>query len=110
MTGTNRIAKSSPNVFPRRLLVDPEKGEQRSFIRGASHGLENITWGASATSRSRRRHRGGVGGAASDVFASVASRSTVAPSRLTRVGVGNFPFQARAAVSRRAAARGPRPL
>jgi len=42
MTGPDRIAESTPNVFPRRCLVDPKKGKQRSFIRGASHLLETL--------------------------------------------------------------------
>jgi hypothetical protein len=38
MTGPHRLAERSANVFPGRGLVHPEKGEQRSFIGGTSHG------------------------------------------------------------------------
>ena len=42
MTGPDRAPESSPNVVPRRVLVDSEKGEERSFIRGASHVLQTL--------------------------------------------------------------------
>jgi hypothetical protein len=40
MAGPDRRAKSSPNLFPGRFLINPEKGKQRSFIRRASHPLQ----------------------------------------------------------------------
>jgi hypothetical protein len=49
MTGPDRIAKRSPDVFPRRSLVDPEKGKQRLFIRGASQRLKTLRCGVALT-------------------------------------------------------------
>jgi hypothetical protein len=34
MSGPDRVPKGPPNLVPRRLLIDPEKGEQRAFVEG----------------------------------------------------------------------------
>jgi hypothetical protein len=34
MGGPDRVPKGPPNLLPRRLLIDPEKGEERSFVAG----------------------------------------------------------------------------
>jgi hypothetical protein len=37
MGGPDRVAKRSPDLFPRHAFIHPQKGKQRLFIRGASH-------------------------------------------------------------------------
>jgi hypothetical protein len=37
MTGSDSRSKSFANLFPRRCLVHPKNGEQRTFIQVASH-------------------------------------------------------------------------
>jgi hypothetical protein len=58
MAGPNRVAKSSPDVFPRRFLIDPEKGEQRLFIRGASHRHETLRGRAAGAARGMKPRPG----------------------------------------------------
>lgn len=34
MSGPDHVPKGPPNLLPRRLLIDPKEGEQRSFVEG----------------------------------------------------------------------------